>query len=274
MVVTVHDMIALYGSKNRTGTLDTHHRTLRAYWRTVIPRAARASQLIVTSSDFALTDIAATLKLPRSKFRVAFIAVGRSFNATAEGARPAAITAHDQFVMSFAATDGRKNHPTTMESFRRVREEFPELKLVLVCSHQNMREQLLESPEERVLPVGPVSLTELVWLYRNAQVMVFPSLDEGFGLPPVEALACGTPVIASNSGSLPEVLGQAAQLTDPKDVEGIAGNMRRILLDPALRKTLSSQGLEHAKEFTHEAMGRTLVEVYREASAAERRGSP
>lgn len=266
MVVTVHDAIALRDSQKRTGQLNMKHRMLRAYWRCVIPRAASLAVLNITNSEFARDDITATINLSNERIRIVPVAINEVFNRTNAGKRPDEIHPNTQFLMSFAAMDGRKNHPTTLEAFRSVRKELPQLHLIQVCSHPDLREQLRRADEERVLPIGPVSFDELLWLYNNAQALIFPSLDEGFGLPPLEALACGTPVVASNSGSIPEVVGEAAILVNPKDHDAIAQAILWISSDPIQRAAMSARGFEHVKQFSLKSMGTKLLAVYEEAA--------
>jgi glycosyltransferase involved in cell wall biosynthesis len=115
---------------------------------------------------------------------------------------------------------------------------------------------------------GFVSDRTLAALYRLADVFVFPSLYEGFGLPPLEAMASGTPVITSNVSSLPEVVGQAALMIDPYDPEAIAGAMRRVLTDAALRSELRTRGLDRARSFSWERSIRRVREIYDEVLSA------
>jgi glycosyltransferase involved in cell wall biosynthesis len=107
----------------------------------------------------------------------------------------------------------------------------------------------------------------LAVLYRLADAFVFPSLYEGFGLPPLEAMASGTPVITSNVSAMPEVVGDAALLVDPYDTGAIAGALERVLADPALRADLSARGLARAREFSWERSIRRIRDVYQEVSA-------
>ena len=101
-------------------------------------------------------------------------------------------------------------------------------------------------------------------LYSGARALVFPSLYEGFGLPPLEALACGTPVIASNRGSLPEIVGDGGLLLEPDDLEGLAAAMQKLLSDDTLREDLREKGLAHAARFSWEKTARETLAVYRE----------
>ncbi len=109
---------------------------------------------------------------------------------------------------------------------------------------------------------------ELLYWYHAATVLAFPTLREGFGLPPLEAMACGTPVVTSNQSSLPEVVGDAALLVDPNDVDSIARGLTRVLTDDRLRSQLRAQGLARAAQFTWEHVAARTTEVYRRAQAA------
>ncbi len=121
--------------------------------------------------------------------------------------------------------------------------------------------------ENAVRFLGPVPEADLPALYSGATLFVFPSLYEGFGLPPLEAMACGTPVIASNASSLPEVVGEAGILIDPHDVRALTEAMRRALTDEQLRKELQIKGLDRAKQFTWERAAQETLEVYRLSKA-------
>ena len=118
--------------------------------------------------------------------------------------------------------------------------------------------------------LGFVPDDDLPALLTAAEVFVFPSLYEGFGLPPLEAMACGTPVVASDSSSLPEVLGDAALLVPPGDVAALAGALARLLDDGALRARLRERGLARAASFTWERTARATLAAYREAAAGAR----
>jgi glycosyltransferase involved in cell wall biosynthesis len=111
--------------------------------------------------------------------------------------------------------------------------------------------------------LGRVSDEELVWLYNAAQVFVFPSFYEGFGLPPLEAMACGTPVIVSNVSSLPEVVGDAGLIIDPTDANDLTVAIWRLLSDQALREEMIDKGFRRAALFSWERAARETLELYR-----------
>jgi glycosyltransferase involved in cell wall biosynthesis len=144
-------------------------------------------------------------------------------------------------------------------------------RLVVVLAHSALRHRL-ESLVASSGIVGRVTFlnspSQLVWLYNAAAVFVFPSLYEGFGIPALEAMACGTPVVASNRSSIPEVVGDAALLVDPTQPAEIASAVQRVLTDARLRKELRERGLERAAQFSWERTARETLAVY-EACASE-----
>jgi glycosyltransferase involved in cell wall biosynthesis len=123
---------------------------------------------------------------------------------------------------------------------------------------------------ERVRLTGFVSEEELATLYAHAHGLVMPSLYEGFGLPVLEAMACGTPVVSSNASSLPEVAGDAGLLVDPHDVDGLAAAIDRLAHDPLLRADLAKRGIERARTFSWARTARETVAVYRLAAAGRK----
>ena len=154
-----------------------------------------------------------------------------------------------------------KNHARLLEAFAALRETRPRLRLVLTGGGHERLDPLPEGVESR----GVVSAAELASLYRRAACLVFPSLYEGFGLPPVEAMACGCPVAASHAGALPEVCGDAAVLFDPTDVDAIAA---AILQVDERREELSERGLAHAARFTWDETARKHEASYVAAATA------
>jgi glycosyltransferase involved in cell wall biosynthesis len=151
-----------------------------------------------------------------------------------------------------------KNHARLFEAFSRLRTTRTELELVLTGEGD------FGALPAGVRARGRVSQRELVELYRGAAALVFPSLYEGFGMPVLEAMACGCPVACSNVTSLPEVAGDAARLFDPRDVDGMASAAEEVLADPAPR---IARGLERARAFTWDACARAHDDVYRELSS-------
>jgi len=142
-----------------------------------------------------------------------------------------------------------------------------EYRLVLVGAEGWKNEQIkksLKSLGERAVFLGYREQREVALLYNLASLFVFPSFYEGFGLPPLEAMACGCPVVVSNAAALPEACGDAAIYVDPNDTQGIAAGMQRALSDETLRRGLIERGLRRAKNFTWEKTARETLEVFDE----------
>jgi glycosyltransferase involved in cell wall biosynthesis len=125
---------------------------------------------------------------------------------------------------------------------------------------------------DKILLTGPLADGDLAALYSGAKLFLFPSLCEGFGLPPLEAMACGTPVVCSNATSLPEVVGDAALTVDPHDVEALAEAIGRVLSEPKLAAELRTRSLERAQQFTWQRTARETMGVYNQV-LGEARGS-
>jgi glycosyltransferase involved in cell wall biosynthesis len=175
------------------------------------------------------------------------------------------------FVLYAGNIKPHKNIERTIEAFHLLRRsgEFDEVKLVIIGDEIAKYAALRHAVHRHKLHkyvrfFGFVPDRTLAILYRLAGVFVFPSLYEGFGLPPLEAMASGTPVITSNVSSLPEVVGDAALLVDPLQPEAIADAMRRVLTDDELRRDLKARGLIRAKQFSWERSIRRVREIYGE----------
>jgi len=171
------------------------------------------------------------------------------------------------YVLYVGALTQRKNLVRLLQAFKKVSSCYPELLLVL-AGPRSWKQSPIESTiveldlAKDVLLTGPLTDKELPELYNGADLFVFPSLYEGFGLPVLEAMACGTPVVTSNTSSLPEVAGEAALLVDPTDVEALANAMIRVLADPVLAARMREQGLCQASQFTWERTARETVSLY------------
>lgn len=242
--------------------LDTQHLDLpalfsrgeRAFRRVAYDRAARRATRVVVISDWVRERAIERLALPPDHVHAIPLAVDHALFT------PAPDVEREPFLLYPARPWPHKNHDRLLEAFALVRRERPELRLVLT-GQGHSESGLPPGVEVR----GSVGVEELVDLYRRAAALVFPSLYEGFGLPPVEAMACGCPVAASTAGSLPEICGPAAVLFDPTDPEAIAAG-----IEEALERApeLGPSGIERAARYTWDANARAHDLVYAEAAGA------
>jgi glycosyltransferase involved in cell wall biosynthesis len=227
-------------------------RTERLYRRWMYARSAEATRIVVTLSDFSAHSLVSRLGLPAAKIRV--IPPGVDAERFRPGTAP-----REAFLLYPANFWPHKNHARLFAAFARVRVSRPDLTLVLTgAGHGGLR------LPQGVVSRGLVSDDELVRLYQTASATVFPSVWEGFGLPAVEAMACGCPVVASRAASLPEVCGDAARYVDPLSPEDIAIGIEDVLRNPA---GLIEAGLRRAARFTLEACVRAHDAVYGELVA-------
>jgi glycosyltransferase involved in cell wall biosynthesis len=250
-----------------TTVLDVQHevfpeffsRAELAYRRQVYGWTVRKSRIVITISEHAREALVERLGLEPDRVRAIYLAVDHArFTPEAGSVAGEACGApgrrpREPFLLYPANAWRHKNHPRLFEAFARVRGERPELRLVLTgAGHAGL------TLPEGVESGGHVTADELVELYRSAAALVYPSLYEGFGMPCVEAMACGCPVAASRVASLPEVCGDAAVYFDPTSVESIAEGIRRVLDRPP------AGGIEQAARYTWERCAREHDAVYRE----------
>ena len=240
-----------------TSVLDVQHevfpeffsRAELAYRRRVYGWTVRRSRMVITLSEHAREALIERLHLDPASVRAIHLAVDHQ-RFRPDG-RP-----REPFLLYPANAWKHKNHQRLFEAFAEIRRERPELRLVLTgAGHESL------ALPDGVSSRGHVSLDDLVVLYRTATALVYPSLYEGFGIPCVEAMACGCPVAASNVASIPEVCGDAAVYFDPLDPESIADGIRTVLDHPP------PGGIERAARFTWDECARRHDEVYAQLSA-------
>lgn len=224
-------------------------RAERAYRRHFYEGASRRADAIITISEFAKQRMVQLLGLPPEKIHVAHLAVDTREFTTNPGPR-------ENFVLYPARGWQHKNHRRLIDAMAIVRRRSPGMRLVLTGGGLDTLGDLPDWVDRK----GLVSNEELRDLYRAAAVLAFPSLYEGFGLPPLEAMASGCPVAASNAGSIPEVCGTAAVLFDPLDIESIASGITDAL---DRRVELAAAGAVHVQNFTWERCRDTHLAVYR-----------
>jgi glycosyltransferase involved in cell wall biosynthesis len=275
-VLTVHDLLEhMYGSRGASSVRRSLHFYLT---RRVLRKAAR----VIAVSQFTRNEIEKLLAIPDARIEVVYNAIDERFlHGHATEADRELISQRYQvnypFILYAGAIRPHKNVVRIIEAFSALKSELqkeqqlPDLKLIIIgddlSSHPRLRRTVVRSGVQNdVRFLGFVPIEVLRIFYDVAKVFVFPSLYEGFGLPPLEAMAHGTPVVTSNTSSLPEVVGNAALLVNPENVFEIRRGLQRALLDSALREQMKQRGYEQAQRFSWTNSVSRILEIYREVA--------
>jgi alpha-1,3-rhamnosyl/mannosyltransferase len=255
--------------------------------------AIGASRRVIAISESARADLAAAYRVPAARIAVTPLAADSRFRPQPPEAVAAARAAYDlgdRYILALASNKPHKNLPRLVEAFAQVRTEgrglraeregrsrlSPESSVLVIAGHWDPRypearelaERLGLGPAARFLP--GVAEGDLPALLSGAEVFAFPSVYEGFGLPPLEALACGAPVLCGDTSSLPEVVGDAALRVDTRSVAALAGGLARLLGDAALRERLRAAGPPRAAHFSWRGTAEATLAVYESARAEPR----
>ena len=271
-IVTIHDCIHLRFPQYLPNKLGY------AYARGALWTATHRANRVLTVSEASKRDILKYFRVPNEKIDVIYNAIDERFGQTPDPLEVARVREryqlNDPFVLYAGNIKPHKNIERVIESFHLLRRGggMEQVKLLIIGDEISKYATLRRAVHryklhKHVRFFGFVPDRTLAILYRLAGVFVFPSLYEGFGLPPLEAMASGTPVITSNVSSLPEVVGDAALLVDPHDAAAIADAMRRVLSDASLREDLKRRGLVRAGDFSWERSVRRVHEIYTEVLA-------
>jgi len=269
LVVTVHDVIPLVLPDYRGGW------RVRAY--TALAMAAtRGAGLVLADSEASRRDILSQIGLPEARVRTIYLAAGPEytsrFDPTADEAARARYDLPEAYVLYLGGYDTRKNVRALLAAWTwtgsALGESYP---LVLAGAQPTPNGRLFADypalareldVADSVRFIGAVAEADKPALYRGAGAFVYPSAYEGFGLPPLEAMACGTPVVTTNNGSIGEVVGDAAFLIDPDDTRAFGAGIITTLVEPSVSDHLRVRGLERARRFTWEATARQTAEAY------------
>jgi glycosyltransferase involved in cell wall biosynthesis len=241
LVVTVHDLAVF----RRPEAFPPWTRT---YSRAVVPRVVRAARIIAAVSEFTAGELERVLHVPRERIRVVPNAADAAF--TADGAREAG-----DYVLAVGTLEPRKNVARSIEAARRLGLE------IRVAGARGWGG--VEARGAGVRWEGEVGDAQLARLYRGAACVLYPSLYEGFGIPVLEAMACGAPVVTSRGGATEEVAGGAAVLVDPEEVESISAGIEEAI---ARRDELRAAGLRRAGNYSWDESARLLLRAYEDAA--------
>jgi alpha-1,3-rhamnosyl/mannosyltransferase len=273
LVLTVHDLSWIRHPETHPAE---RVRAMNKYFEPGLRRA----RLVLTDSEFVKREIVEVFGIAPEHIRAIPIGMDPIFRPLHEGELQSALRPHGlrpkSYLLNVGTLEPRKNLKRTVRAYtllpRPLREQFP---LVLVGA-SGWRTQGIESvigplvARGEVKVLGYLAREELAAVTAGAAAMAYPSLYEGFGLPPLEAMGCGVPVIASTSSSLPEVVGDAGLLVDPLDVDAIASAMCKLLEDADLRSRLSALSIERAARFTWDACAARTFAAYQDALAISR----
>ncbi|QSW98226.1 glycosyltransferase family 4 protein [Haloterrigena alkaliphila] len=253
VIMWVHDV----GSKK--GWMDPLHKTYR---NVTLPIACSVANKIVTPSEFSKNEVIEELNVGSDKIEVIYNGVDQYFISDRD-ITPLDLPEKYILVVSSALDFGnRKNLDAAIDSFRILKNKYNmEHSLVLVGPENGNIYNKTPSLEDEIHITGYISDSELKYTYKNAHVFLYPSLHEGFGLPPLEAMATGTPVVASNAASMPEILDDGAILVNPHDTEQFAEEIHKLLVDDGYRAKMECRGKERSKEFTWANTTDLLLEV-------------
>jgi glycosyltransferase involved in cell wall biosynthesis len=244
-----------------------------------VRRTARHAAHILTVSEFSRQDIAHTYRLSPYKITVTPNGVEPRFVPEASAGEAEAVRRRfgiaGDYLLAVGSIQPRKNLSRLLGAYRRLRERHADFthQLVIVGRQLWLYRAFLAEVERHewardVIVTGYIPDDALPALYRSATALVYPSLFEGFGLPPLEAMACGTPVVTSRTASLPEIVGEAALLVNPRNEVEIAEAVLKIVKDEALRDKLQRAGLARAARFTWQAAAQATLQVYRKVAAS------
>lgn len=269
-IVTIHDCIHLMFPQYLP------NRFAHMYARTFMSVAARRSHRILTVSEASKRDIQRFFPVPDDKITVISNAIDDRFSRPPPSEDVVRVQERfqldEEFILYAGNIKPHKNLERLIEALHQLRRDgFDRLTLLIIGDEITKYATLRRAVHryklhKQVRFLGFVSDSTLAVLYRLASVFVFPSLYEGFGLPPLEAMASGTPVVTSKVSSLPEVVGDAAVLIDPYDACSIAEGIRRILTDRTLEETLRQRGPARAREFSWERSVRQMRDIYFEVA--------
>jgi glycosyltransferase involved in cell wall biosynthesis len=265
MVVTVHDLIPEVYPKALPRPW------LRHAFRGLVRLACRRARRIIAGSKATAEDLRHRLRLPAERVATIPYGVDVGFCPSSPervAAMRQALGLSHPYVLYVGINKPHKNLVRLVQAWARMPDTVRgDTRLVLAGREDPRYPQTRQAIaqlglQDSVTILGPVPDSDMAALYSGAVAFVFPSLYEGFGLPVLEAMACGTPVVASNRSSLPEVVGQAGLLIDPFDMDALAAALSRLLLDAELRRELSAQGLIRARHFSWEHAARETLAVY------------
>lgn len=278
LVVTLHDIIYMESLSLLKKGFTPYQKFGNMYRRLIVPRVVKKASRIITVSEFEKRRIAAFFKINDDKLRAIYNGVSEHFKPVTDTAILEMVKEKyhllDRFFFFFGNTDPKKNTPGVLKALSLFLQSSDE-KIPLVMldfDHRELERMISETGDpglhDYVKLTGYVPNTDLPAIYQMCTIFLYPSLRESFGIPMLEAMACGVPVITSNTSSMPEVGGNAALFIDPYRPEDITAAIKKLLTDHELSDRLVRDGFNNAARFSWKAMAENVLKLYREISAS------
>lgn len=256
---TIHDLTTLRFTNPDKSPLIFKFKQKVYAW--LIKKAAHRSIAVITPSEFVKQDLANYAGINPDKITVTYEAA----DPIKDPAEPIATLTDKQFIMYIGRPTPHKNLDRLIEAFENLRAQHPDLLLVLAGKKDANYRRIEARDYKNVVFTDFVSEGQLRWLYENCSAYVFPSLSEGFGLPGLEAMVHGAPVVSSNATCLPEIYGDAAHYFDPTDVQAISDAINEVLTDKNLSDSLVQKGHDQVKKYSWKRMAEQTLQVYKKA---------
>lgn len=266
-VLTVHDLIFLrfprfYTQKNRS------------YMKSMAKFSIKNASHIICYSQATKKDIVNLLAVDENKISVIYLGVEKYFKRTNNRSISLAKQKYKlprNYILTLSTIEPRKNLKRLIQAFNSIKSEIGDFKLVIVGQRGWKYRKFFQflsqmDVEEDIVLTGYVNDKDLPAIYSGASVFAYPSLYEGFGLPVLEAMACGTPVVCANTSSLPEIVGEAAVTINPYSVKEIATGIKNVIVDKNLAKTLSNESIKQARKFSWENTAKQTLAIYKQVA--------
>ena len=256
LVVTIHDLSYMHFP-------NAYSFAFRKYYRFIVPRLLNLADTVITVSHSEKEVLIKHFPFLKNKIYTIYLGIkGEFLNCPLMHEK-------EKFILYVGSLSKRKNLMGLIKAFKILINKIPHKLVIVGIKGDSFKEIeipkiLKDIPSQRLIFMGQIEDERLIELYRRSSLFVFPSLYEGFGLPPLEAMACGCPVVVSNVSALPEICGDAAYYINPYNIDSIAEGIYKVLDDKDLREELIKKGLERAKIFSWDKSAREHLEVFEE----------
>jgi glycosyltransferase involved in cell wall biosynthesis len=262
-VTTMHDLTTMHFVNPDKHPLVYRYKQLVYKW--LVKRVARKSKAVITPTEFVKQDVVTYTGVNPDKITVTYEAADQITDAP----EPIKDIEGKRFIMYLGRPTPHKNLERLIQAFQQLKGQYPDLHLVLAGkldnNYQSIKQKTDAEQIANIIYTGYISEGQLRWLYEHCEAYVFPSLSEGFGLPGLEAMVHGAPVVSSNATCLPEVYGDAAHYFDPLDVTAMADAINEVLSDKQLREQLINAGHTQAAKYSWQRMAQQTLAVYNQA---------